>query len=104
MAAQQFEKHLTPNDITRKFSVPIAWLDAMPEFGEGRHEVLLRAVDGVSFGWQFICAVRNSRYKIPVLNLVDCCKNLTTQVHAIVTSNIVMNRVIASVPFVLIQC
>ncbi|GMN69323.1 hypothetical protein TIFTF001_038376 [Ficus carica] len=71
MAAQQFEKHLTPNEITRKFSVPTAWLDAMPEFGEGRQEVLLRAVDGVGFGCQFICAVRKGRYKKPVLNLAE---------------------------------
>ncbi|GMN22974.1 hypothetical protein TIFTF001_034767 [Ficus carica] len=71
MAAQHFEKHLTPNDKTRKLSVPMAWLDAMPEFGEGRHEVLLRAVDGVGFGWQFLCAVCNGRNKKPVLNLAD---------------------------------
>ncbi|GMN26849.1 hypothetical protein TIFTF001_049320 [Ficus carica] len=68
MASQQFEKHLTPNDITRKFSVPTAWLDAMPEFGEGRHEVILRVVDGVGFSWELTCVVRNKGvYKKPVL-------------------------------------
>ncbi|GMN26960.1 hypothetical protein TIFTF001_046101 [Ficus carica] len=63
---EQFVNYLTENDIRRKFSVPAEWLRILSEFGEG-HEVVVRALDGKRFYWEFYCAIRRrGRYRRPV--------------------------------------
>ncbi|EXB46713.1 hypothetical protein L484_001541 [Morus notabilis] len=60
------QKYLTENDEKRKFSVPAEWLRILPDFREG-HEVMVKAVDGKGFYWEFNCVIRKrGRYRKPV--------------------------------------
>ncbi|EXB46712.1 hypothetical protein L484_001540 [Morus notabilis] len=41
----------------REFSVPVKWLGILPDFGGG-HEVVVEAVDGKGYYWDFHCVIR----------------------------------------------
>ncbi|BFG19875.1 hypothetical protein CerSpe_061490 [Prunus speciosa] len=65
--AHELEKELTETDVRHKLVVPVRWLEEMPRFEGGCHEVQFGVLDDKGFHFLLCCSIRNGDYPKPVL-------------------------------------
>ncbi|GLT44328.1 hypothetical protein SLA2020_182330 [Shorea laevis] len=62
-----FKKSLTKTDVGKRMAVPTKCLKSLPRFRGGR-EIDFQAEDARGQLWSFVCSIRETRHKKPVLS------------------------------------